>query len=399
MPGCDRVYLPEHRIPMFDIDRAFTFQTLGDLVRINSINPAIAPGGAGEAEIAAYFGRAFDSLGLEAELIESQAGRVSAVGIWRGSGGGRSLMINGHIDTVGIEGMPAPFSAQIREGRLYGRGAHDMKGSLAGALGAVKALKDAGAQLRGDLLIAAVCDEEYGSMGTEDLLLRHRTDAAIVAEPTNLSICLAHKGFTWLEVDTFGKAAHGSRFGEGVDAIMRMGRFLHQLESLEQRLRNGPAHPLVGPPSLHASMIQGGSGLSTYSARCRLNIERRTVPGENADLALQQLQDILNCLQSSDPGFNASARIGFSRDPFEVPLEAAIVRSVARASELVMGKRPDYVGDTPWMDAALLSAAGIETVIIGPTGKGQHSDEEWVDLQSVLDFADILATTIQDYCV
>jgi len=248
---------------MFKVDQSFTVSTLVDLVRINSINPAISPGGAGEAEIAAYFARAFASLGLQTDIIESGPGRLSAVGIWRGSGSGRSLMINGHADTVGVEGMPVPFSAAIRDGRLFGRGSHDMKGSLAGMLGAVKALKDEGMRFRGDLILAAVCDEEYGSMGTEDLLRRYRTDAAIVTEPTNLGICLAHKGFTWLEVEAIGRAAHGSRFEEGVDAIMRMGRFLHELEDLERQLRSGPAHSLVGPPSLHAAMIQGGTGLST----------------------------------------------------------------------------------------------------------------------------------------
>jgi acetylornithine deacetylase len=383
---------------MFKVDRPFAVSTLFDLVRINSINPAISQGGAGEAEIAAYFAQAFASLGLQADLIESGPGRLSAVGIWRGTGGGRSLMINGHADTVGVEGMPAPFSADIRDGRLFGRGAHDMKGSLASMLGAVKALKDEGIRLRGDLVLAAVCDEEYGSMGTEDLLRNYRTDAAIVTEPTNLGICLAHKGFTWLEVETSGRAAHGSRFEEGVDAIMRMGRFLHELESLEKKLRIGPAHSLVGPPSLHAAMIQGGTGLSTYSERCRLKIERRTVPGETAELAHEQIQQIIDRLHASDPSFRAEIRTIFSREPFEVWREAAIVGVLARASEKVLGKTPDYVGDTPWMDAALLAAAGIETVIMGPIGKGEHSAEEWVDLQSVVDLASILALAIADYC-
>ncbi len=383
---------------MHKVDRSFTIGTLADLVRINSVNPEISPGGAGEGEIAGYFARVFEALGLEVDLIESKPGRLSAVGIWRGSGGGRSLMINGHADTVGVEGMESPFSPVIRDGRLFGRGAHDMKGSLASTVGAVKALKDTGTNLRGDLVIAAVCDEEYGSMGTEDLLKRYRTDAAIVTEPTNLGICLAHKGFTWVEVETSGKAAHGSRFEEGVDAILRMGRVLHELESLEQRLRNGPAHPLVGPPSMHAAMIQGGTGLSTYAALCSLKIERRTVPGETAESALEQIQEIISRLSAQDSSFSGDAGIFFSRDPFEVSREAPIVGVVARAAENVLGRIPDYVGDTPWMDAALLAAEGIETVILGPIGKGEHSTEEWVDLQSVEDLAAILALAIEDYC-
>jgi acetylornithine deacetylase len=202
-------------------DREFIVNTLADLVRIDSINPSIDPKGAGEARIAGYVAAAGSRLGLEISTFESQPGRVTAVGKLRGSGGGRSLMLNAHSDTVGVEGMPDPFSAAIREDRLYGRGAHDMKGSLAACIGAAKAIADSGVRLRGDLVIAAVADEEYGSMGTIDLIPRYPVDAAIVTEPTNMELCLAHKGYVWIEVETIGKAAHGSRFTEGVDEIGR----------------------------------------------------------------------------------------------------------------------------------------------------------------------------------
>ncbi len=253
-------------------DRDFIVRTLVDLVRINSVNPSLSPDGAGEAEIGAYVAKALASLGLETATYEPQPGRTTAVGTLRGTGGGRSLMLNAHADTVGVDEMADPFGARIRDGRLYGRGAHDMKGSLAAGIGAAKMLADAGVRLRGDLVVAAVADEEYGSLGTADLITRIKTDAAIVTEPTNLDVCLAHKGYIWIDVETHGKAAHGSRFTEGVDAVMRMGRFLAELERLEVALRTGRAHPLVGPPSLHAATINGGSGLSTYAAQCRLQI-------------------------------------------------------------------------------------------------------------------------------
>jgi acetylornithine deacetylase len=379
-------------------DRDFIVRTLTELVRINSINPSIAPDGAGEAEIAASVARVLGGLGLETSLFEPEPGRVTAVGTLRGSGGGRSLMLNGHADTVGVAGMVDPFGAGIHDGRLYGRGAHDMKGSLAACLGAAKILVDSGARLRGDLVIAAVADEEYGSLGTTDLIARRRVDGAIVTEPTNLEVCLAHKGYVWIEVEVRGRAAHGSRFTEGIDANMRMGRFLAHLEALETALRTGAAHPLVGPPSLHAAMIEGGAGLSTYADRCVLKIERRTVPGETVEEAVAQLQAIVDRLAAADASFRATVRPFFSREPFEVAPDAPIVQSLAAASAAVLGRTPAFVGDTPWMDAALLAAAGVETVVMGPVGAGEHSAVEWVDLDSVVQMAEILARTAVEYC-
>jgi acetylornithine deacetylase len=383
---------------MLTPDRDFIVRTLVELVRINSVNPSISPDGAGEAEIAAYVAGTLASLGLDVRTDEPQPGRTTAVGTWRGTGGGRSLMLNAHADTVGVDGMTDPFGAEIRDGRLYGRGAHDMKGSLAAGIGAAKMLADAGVRLRGDFVVAAVADEEYGSLGTTDLLTRCRTDAAIVTEPTNLEVCLAHKGYIWIEVDTHGKAAHGSRFTEGVDAVMRMGRFLAELERLEAALRTGPAHPLVGPPSLHAATIQGGSGLSTYAAACRLQIERRTVPGETMEGAVGEIRAIVDRLTASDPSFAATVRTLFAREPFEVSPDAHIVRVLAGEAAAVLGRTPAFVGDTPWMDAALLADAGIETVVMGPTGSGEHSAVEWVDVESVVEMAEILARTAVACC-
>lgn len=379
-------------------DRDFVVGTLADLVRINSVNPRIAADGPGEAEIAAYVSSSLDRVGLVTAVHEPKPGRRSVVGRLAGTGGGRSLMLNAHADTVGTDGMTEPFSGAIREGRLYGRGAHDMKGSLAACMGAAKALVDAGLLLRGDVLVAAVADEEYGSLGTIDVIGRYRVDGAIVTEPTNLQICLAHKGYIWIEVETVGRAAHGSRFAEGVDANMRMGRFLAELDKLEADLRAGPAHPLVGPPSLHAAMLIGGTGLSTYAAGCTLKIERRTIPGETENEALSQIQRIVDRLEAADPTFRATVRPFFARRPFEVAPDRAVVRVLQAAARKVLGRTPAFVGDAPWMDAALLADAGIETVVMGPIGAGEHSVEEWVDLDSVCRMAEILAETAAAYC-
>jgi acetylornithine deacetylase len=246
--------------------------------------------------------------------------------------------------------------------------------------------------------VAAVADEEYGSLGTTDLIGRYSVDGAIVTEPTNLEICLAHKGYLWIEVETTGRAAHGSRFTEGIDANMRMGRFLADLDALETKLRTGPAHPLVGPPSLHAAMLSGGTGLSTYAAACTVKIERRTIPGETDEEAIAQVQDIVDRLAARDPTFHAAVRPFFARRPFEVSPNAAIVKTLCEVSQGVLGRVPRFVGDTPWMDAALLAGAGIETVVMGPVGSGEHSIEEWVDIASVCQMAEILARTAIAYC-
>jgi acetylornithine deacetylase len=307
-------------------------------------------------------------------------------------------MLNGHIDTVGVAGMPDPFTAAVRQGKLYGRGAYDMKGSVAAGLTAVKALVEAGVSLNGDLLLAAVADEEYASLGTADLVKRYKLDGAIVTEPTQMQLCLAHKGFIWLEVETEGRAAHGSRFAEGLDANMRMGRFLAALEPLEQALRQQAGHPLVGPPSLHAGLIQGGSELSTYAARCHLHIERRTIPGETEAQVVAEIQALIDRLTAADPTFKAQVKAFFVRDPFEVSAEATLVKHVAQAAEQVLAQPPAHIGETFWADAARLSAAGVETLMIGPIGGGAHAKEEWVDLQSLNDLAHILARTAMSYC-
>jgi acetylornithine deacetylase len=254
------------------IDAGYTRDTLVRLVRINSINPTLAPGAPGEREIADFVAGSLRSAGLTAYLLEPERGRTSVVGRLPGTGAGRSLMLNAHCDTVDVPGMADPFSGAIRDGKLYGRGSFDMKGSLAACMAAAKALADARVPLRGDVVVAAVADEEYGSLGTRDLLRHVKVDGAIVTEPTALEVCLAHKGYLWIEVEIAGRAAHGSKFELGIDANMKMGQFLYQLSRLEKELRARPAHPLVGPPSLHAAILNGGSGLSTYAAACKLQI-------------------------------------------------------------------------------------------------------------------------------
>jgi acetylornithine deacetylase len=335
---------------------------------------------------------------MEITVVEPVAGRPSVIGRRSSSRGGRSLMLNGHLDTVGVEGMEAPFEPRVQDGRLHGRGAYDMKGSIAACLAAVKALSDGSVDLTGDLVVAAVADEEVESLGTTAVLDAVRTDGAIVTEPTELAVCLAHKGFAWIEVEVRGRAAHGSRFDEGVDANLRMGRVLHALEALGHELVTRPPHALVGPPSLHASTIAGGTGWSTYAERCVLGIERRTVPGETGASALADIEAILARLREDEPDLDVAARVVLERDPFEADGGGEMATVVTAAAASVLGGSPTRQGVAYWMDAALCGARGIDTVVIGPVGAGAHAADEWVDLESCRRLAEILARTAVEYC-
>ena len=372
--------------------------TLADLVAIPSVNPMLTPGAPGEAEIAAYCARFLEEAGLEVHLQEAASGRPNVVGILRGTGGGRSLMLNGHLDTVGVEGMAAPYTLAEQGGRLLGRGSSDMKASIAAMLWTARAIQEAGVRLRGDLLIACVCDEEYASIGSDALVREFTADAAIVTEPTDLNLCLAHRGFVWVEVETVGRAAHGSRPNEGVDAIVHMGRVLTALEGYARALADRPHPALVTPPSVHASTIQGGREWSMYPDRCRVQIERRTVAGETVESVVAEFEGLLDELRRQDPAFRATVRPVFSREPFETPADAPIAQTVAQAVASVRGEPGAAVGMTAWTDAAILQAAGIPTVLFGNTGGGWHSLDEYVETESVSRCADVLIQTALAWC-
>ncbi|HEX8317356.1 M20/M25/M40 family metallo-hydrolase [Longimicrobium sp.] len=380
------------------IDNDDMVRTLAELVRINSINPAFSGGTTDERLVAAYVARRMETLGMEVHSHEAAPGRVSVVGRLRGSRGGRSLMLYAHHDTVGIEGMPDPWSAEVRDGRMYGRGAYDMKCGLAACLAAVQAITRTGVPLSGDLLIASVADEEEASTGMAQVLRHHTADAAVLTEPTELAMVVGHRGFCWLEVEVIGRAAHGSAFREGIDANLRMGRVLARLEALGERLVAAPPHPVVGPPSMHAATLHGGTGLSTYAARCVLQIERRTVPGETEAQVVGEVQAILDELAAADPAFQATVRPLLTRGPWAARDDSPIAAAVESASVAVLGHAPVRTGAPYWMDAALMGDAGIDAVVLGPTGAGAHATEEWVDLESVRQTAEILAKTAASFC-
>lgn len=371
-------------------------QLLKDLVAINSINPDLVPGAPGEAKIANFIAQWLKQRGLEVQLVPSLKGRPSVIGIAYGTGGGKTLVLNGHMDTVGVEGMPQPLEPAIKNNRLYGRGAYDMKGGVAACMSALAAAKQH--HLRGDVVFTAVVDEEYAGQGTMSVAQNLHADGAIVAEFTELQLILAHKGFVWLEVETAGRAAHGSRPDLGIDAIAKMGKVLVGVENLDQELRSHPTHPRLGSGSLHASLIQGGQELSSYPARCVLSVERRTLPGETPEMVEAEVQELLDSLQRSDPSFKGTLRRGIDRAPMETPEKDPIVTSIKEAAAKVLSTPLQISGVPFWTDAATLWAKGIPTVLFGPSGGGAHAVEEWVDLASVQTCAEIYLATAVDFC-
>ena len=364
---------------------------LRDLVAIDSVNPTLVPGASGEGAIAAAIAEHMRLLGLDVTIQDVAPGRPNVIGVLNGDHPGPSLMLCGHVDTVGVEGMRDPFDPRERDGRLFGRGSQDMKGGIAAMIDAARVAAERGFS-SGRLIVAAVVDEEYASLGADALVTAWAADMAVVTEPTDLRIGVGHKGFAWIDVITRGRAAHGSRPADGRDAIMRMGRVLGRLEALDRTIQARDPHPVMGTGSLHASVIAGGRELSSYPDRCELQFERRTIAGETAEGASLEIQEILDALSAEDPEFEAEARLTFSRPPYELPqghpLPAALA---AAASTSAIGNMPT-VGMSFWTDAAILGHAGIPTVLFGPGGAGLHSTEEYVNVEDVVACRDALAS-------
>jgi acetylornithine deacetylase len=374
---------------------------LRDLVAIDSVNPSLVPGAAGEGQISQAVAGHLMRLGLDVEMQEAAPGRANVIGVLDGRGKGRSLMLCGHVDTVGVEGMDAPFDPVERDGRLYGRGAQDMKGGVAAMIDAVRLVARDGLSA-GRLIVAAVVDEEYASIGADALVTRWRADGAVVTEPTDLRIAIGHKGFAWFEIETRGRAAHGSRPREGRDAILRMGRVLQALEALDRQLQAAAPHPLMGTASLHASIIEGGRELSSYPDRCALKLERRTVSGETQEGVTREIEDILARLRGADAEFDASLTPMFARPSYEVAanhdLPLALERALGSHGPTAGDGADRFVGMSFWTDAAVLGSAGIPSVLFGPGGAGLHSVEEYVEVQDVLRCRDTLAALARGWC-
>ncbi len=371
------------------------------LIAIDSVNPTLVPGGRGEREIARFVQQWAVDNGLASREIPSPDGRPNlvigpapAIEHDAGRRDGRPLMLYGHMDTVGAGSMEAPFEPRTVGDRLHGRGAYDQKAGLAAALVAVREAAREGID---SVIGVAVSDEEALSTGIREVLRHVTADAAVITEPTEMQVAIAHRGFAWIEIEVRGKAAHGSRPHLGVDAIFRTGPVITALERYTARLA-ARTHPLLGAGLLHASRIEGGGEMATLPDRCVLSVERRNLPGETAEGVLDEVEAVLDECRAADPDLRASARLTLSRDPFEIRPDDDLVALARAAVARATGVTPDLVGLSFWADSAYTAEAGIPTILLGPPGEGAHADVEWASISGTIACARSLVELARAFC-
>lgn len=369
------------------------------LTRIDSRNPTLAPDAPGEGPVAIAFADVLQSWGFRVDLQQSAPGRPNVVARI-GPPDTPALMFAGHLDTVGVEGMShSPFSGDIDGDRLYGRGSADMKSGVAAmSCAALAAFENAGNRAKNQIIIAAVTDEEYESLGMRALLDSGvRAECAILTEPTRLAICPAHRGFVWIEVEFTGRAAHGSRYDIGVDAIRHAGLVLAELDELDATTLHETSHRLLGRGSLHASTIAGGVGLTTYPDRCTLIIERRTIPGETAGGAVREVEEACNRVHARRPGLSVNVRLIGAQLPSDVSVDAPVVKMLERALQGA-GSEVSIQGLSAWTDAALLNEAGIAAICFGPGDIAlAHAAEEYVPVSEIERATEVLTKVAQEW--
>lgn len=368
------------------------------LVACDSRNPAFAPDAPGEGAAARLLADALTAWGFTVDLVDVAPGRPNVIARIGGGHGGRSLILNGHLDTVGVAGMTHdPFAADVRDGRLYGRGSCDMKAGVAAMCAAAwRAARDG---LGGEVIIAAVVDEEWASIGTRHLLdMGVRAHAAIVTEPTRLAIAPAHRGFSWADVRVEGRAAHGSRYDIGIDAVTHAALLLAELDAYQRDVLPGITHPLLGRASFHAGPIQSDGTLSAYPAWCTVGLERRTLPGEDGAHFVHEIEAAIARVAARTPDFHASVTPGLIQRPNDVPVDHALVQGLAAAASAVGATAP-IEGLSCWTDAALFSAAGIPAICFGPGDIGlAHAAEENCPVDEIAVATDVLTRFVADWC-
>jgi acetylornithine deacetylase len=381
------------------IPRADAVALTRALTRIDSRNPTLVPEAPGEGPVVRYLAQVLADWGIAAELTEAAPGRPNLVARV-GAAGAPALIFAGHLDTVGVEGMThPPFDADIRLDCIFGRGSADMKGGVAAMCSAaVLALDAVGASPRRQIIIAAVADEEYESLGMRDLVRRGiEAEAAIVTEPTKLSICPAHRGFVWAELEFTGQAAHGSRYDVGIDAIRHAGLVLAELDELDAGELQQRTHPLLGRGSVHASTISGGIGLSTYPDKCVLRIERRTLPGETSDDVMLELESACDRVRARRPQLSVEVRLIEAQAPSDVSPGAPVVTMLRNAlsAEAI---EPTIEGMSAWTDAAVLNDAGIPAICFGPGDiRLAHAAEEFVPINDIERATVVLTRLARDW--
>jgi acetylornithine deacetylase len=374
-------------------------ELLSDLVRIDSVTPWLIPDGAGEGHIARFIADWLAPLGVDVELEEVEPGRPNLVARLPGIGGGRSLCLNAHSDTVGYANWAdrALLPAR-RDDHLIGVGVADDKAGCAVGLLALRELAQSGSRLRGDVVLACTIDEEGSSIGTTDLVRRHTYDGAIVLEPHDVELVVVeHQGFGWLDIIVYGKPAHGSAPDEGIDAIVHMAQVIDGLAALDSRFKAQP-DARNGRTVLHTGTIAGGTDYATYPSQAILGIEIGTQPGETMGARVADIEAIFADCRTRLRGFVAELRIQVEREPFKAEGHEILLAAAHAAGVRTFGQALREGGLNAWTDAALMQAAGIPTILFGPTGGNYHAPDEWVSLTSCVRAVEIVTAAAADFC-
>ena len=368
---------------------------LSDLVQINSINRTLSDG-PGEREIAEFAARHLTALRLDAQVQNVGPNQCNVVAVVPGKDRHRSLLLNAHLDTVGVDGMEDPFTLRPEGDRLYGRGTYDMKGSIAIMLLLADYFTRHAPPL--DILLTLVSDEEDKSTGMEYLVqkwLPQVTPApvgGIFLEFTEEDIGVCHKGFTWYELTVTGKAAHGSRPEQGIDAILPLRSAMEELSSIQDELQNRTPDPLLGHAAIHSSIIRGGSELSVIPSRSCFQWERRTLPDESPIDFTGELERIIQAVNNHPGDHTVKGREFFVRPPYRLPGDAEILKRLEAVTP-----QSRQVGLSFWADSALAGGMGIPSILFGPIGHGAHAIDEWVSLRSLIRVYDVLKDLIESF--
>jgi acetylornithine deacetylase len=378
------------------VTRADAIELLAAMVRIESVTPWLIHTGSGEAAMAAFIADWLDGTGAEIDIIEVEPGRPNVLARLRGTGGGPTLCVNAHSDTVGFANWPDEALAPRLDGdRLYGLGSADDKSGCAAGMLVLRSVAQSGTALRGDLLVACVADEEGISIGSEHLARQGGIDAAIVIEPQPTEdLVVEHQGFGWIDVITHGVAAHGSAPETGVDAIVHLAEVISRLHRLDRTVFTAHPSAMNGSTVFHTGTVSGGTDYATYPNRATVGIEIGTQPGEHLSDRVGEIEAIFAEIAETQPGFRGEVAVRLDRDPFLAQGHERIQEVVVAAMQDVLGHPPRITGMNAWTDAALMQEAGIPTLLIGSTGGNYHAPGEWTSISELVKLCAILEKTV-----
>jgi acetylornithine deacetylase len=375
------------------------FATLADLVAINSVNPQY-PGGPGEGALAEYVAEYFRRNSIPFELQVVSEGRPNVIARLEGKPGGRTLVLEAHMDTASELGMRRDPFRPLREGnRLYGRGSCDTKAGLAAMMHALKILRAAGVRPEASVILVAAVDEEHDFRGVVKFLEKGiRAEGAMVAEPTDLETVVATKGALRWRLRTRGRTAHSSKPHLGINAVNKMAKVIAAMEERFPPMFEKRRHPLLGSPTLNVGIIQGGVQVNQVPDSCTIEIDRRLIPGETKESVWKEFDGLLEGLRAQDPELEVEMEPPMLEDyPLETRVSERIVQIVSKIAQELTGHQ-GVVGVPYGSDASKLAGAGIPSIILGPGSIDQaHAAEEYVELDQVALAAELYARTILEF--